>query len=242
MACSTGDQSETVGRVLKKLIRAAFVLKAHTPFGERRIVFAAPKVHGAVQASIQHHLSALQATFATSFDAPLFGCRFQLIANQEFADEILRPVLSHVDTVADTSELFLRAQQLLRACAALPRHAARSPETLPLKRGAIDRAEGKIGEHVRTQMAELAAAASLTPPVVQELLDARYCRTTFRLAHPFLKRLDPAISLSVQTKDQRGYGRYWKEPLRIADRDFLLCNQWFDWQWDAFDRWVRGLR
>jgi hypothetical protein len=42
--------------------------------------------------------------------------RFRVIANAEFSNEILVPVLNQVDAVADTSELFMCAQQLLRLC------------------------------------------------------------------------------------------------------------------------------
>lgn len=38
--------------------------------------------------------------------------RFKFLANADFRDQILRPVVEMKDTVADTSELFLRAMQL----------------------------------------------------------------------------------------------------------------------------------
>jgi hypothetical protein len=61
----------------------------------------------------------------------------------------------------------------------------------PILGSASDSGGDKIGAHVRATMATLTAAGRLPPEVVGDLLDARYCKATFRLSHPFLKRLDP---------------------------------------------------
>jgi hypothetical protein len=99
----------------------------------------------------------------------------------------------------------------------------------------------RIGEHVRANMAALAASGRLTVPVVLRLLDSRYCKSTFNLGLPFLKRVEAGTPLSRQRIDGNGYARYWKQPLRIGEQEFLMCNQWFIWQRDAFDGWLRDL-
>jgi hypothetical protein len=231
-----GGVQETVGRVLKKLIRAAFALEAYVEVGEAEVIFATPRMQRAVEEDLDRHLPALEAALAEGAGTALPSVRFRIIANQDYADQILQPVLDHSESVADTSELFLRARQLMRVCGKGP--AARRP---PDDRGhgsASDSGGDKIGAHVRTTMAALAVAGRLPPEVLGDLLDARYCKATFRLSHPFLKRLDLQRNLGPQRKDENGYGRYWKEPLRIGGRSFLMCSQWFGWQRQAFDRWA----
>jgi hypothetical protein len=98
-----------------------------------------------------------------------------------------------------------------------------------------------IGAHVRATMAELAESGRLTPEIVAELSNARYAKTKFNLGHPFLKPVDPAVDLSSQRRDANCYARYWKQPVRIGDHQFLMCSQWFDWQRIVFDQWVRDL-
>jgi hypothetical protein len=90
-------------------------------------------------------------------------------------------------------------------------------------------------------MAALAASGRLTTSVVGDLLDPRYCKSKFNLGLPFLKPVDKALPLSRQRVDGNGYGRYWKQPLRIGTHDFLMCCQWFVWQRGAFDAWVRDI-
>jgi hypothetical protein len=90
-------------------------------------------------------------------------------------------------------------------------------------------------------MAALARARSSDRRIVGALLDPRYCKAKFNLGLAFLKPVDEKIPLSRQRIDSNGYGRYWQRPLRIGGHEFLMCSQWFGWQRDAFDRWVRDL-
>lgn len=231
-----GSADETVGRVLKKLIRGAFALEAYVDAGEAFVMFATPKVAEPIRRRIEHHLVEIEALLARQAALTMHRLRFRLIANQDFTDEILQPVLARADAVADTSELFLRAYQLLSLCEPTPRkHLAQANcrETA----GDGDR----IGKHVRATMQNLAATNRLSPGVVGKLLDGRYCKATFNLGLPFLKAVDPTVDVSRQRIDSNGYGRYWKHPLKINNHEFLMCSQWFIWQRSAFDRWVREL-
>jgi hypothetical protein len=90
-------------------------------------------------------------------------------------------------------------------------------------------------------MAALAASGRLTARIVGDLLDARYCKARFNLGHPFLKPVEQSVPLSKQRMDGNGSGRYWKRPLKVANHEFLICSQWFVWQRDAFDNWVREI-
>jgi hypothetical protein len=90
-------------------------------------------------------------------------------------------------------------------------------------------------------MAQLAASGRLTARIVGDLLDPRYCKARFNLGYPFLKPVDPSVPLPRQGNDRHGRGRYWKKPLRIGNREFLMCNNWFVWQRGAFDAWVRDI-
>jgi hypothetical protein len=234
-----GNADETVGRVLKKLIRSALAIEAYLDAREASIIFAAPKMAEAVRERIQNHLSDLERCLSEQRGSAMPRVHFRVIANADFANEILAPVLNQVDTVADTSELFMRAQQLMRLADLSPRHG--------LSKVKIDgsdqrQTEGdRIGKHVRATMIQLAATGRLLPRMVGNLLDARYCKTTFNLGLPFLKPVDQTVSLRNQRTDRNGHGRYWKQPLRIGDHEFLMCSQWFAWQRAPFNAWVRGI-
>jgi hypothetical protein len=101
-----GSADETVGRVLKKLIRAALAVEGYLNVAEAIIVFATPKVAESIREPIERHLASLEAALGGPASAGA-SLRFRLIANQDFADEIARPILETGTSVADTSELFL---------------------------------------------------------------------------------------------------------------------------------------
>jgi hypothetical protein len=229
------NADETIGRVVKRMIRAALALDAYLPLGKASVVFATPWMSGTIRQDVQRHLEHLEARLAAQHGPAAPRLRFRVIANADFTDEIVQPVLEHVDAVADTSGLLRQAQQLTR-----PREASASDRAAQTR---IDRPAkmankaDRIGDHVRTTMAALAASGRLTARIVRDLLDPRYCKAKFNLGYPFLK----PVALSRQPMDHNGYGRYWKRPLKIADHEFLMCSQWFMWQRDAFDSWVRDL-
>jgi hypothetical protein len=235
-----GNPDETVGRVLKKLIRSALAIEAYLDVAEASVIFAAPKMAEAVRERIRHLLSVLERCLAEQRSSTMPRLHFRIIANADFANEILAPVLEQVDTVADTSELFMRAQQLMRLADLSPRHGLSKVKIDGSDQQQTEEGD-RIGKHVRATMIRLAATGRLLPRMVGNLLDARYCKTTFNLGLPFLKPVDQTVSLQNQRTDRNGYGRYWKQPLRIGDHEFLMCSQWFAWQRAPFDAWVRGI-
>jgi hypothetical protein len=234
-----GNAEETIGRVLKKLIRAAFALEAYQDVDDASIVFATPKMAEPIRQAIQDHLVKLEACLAAQASLAISRLHFRIVANADFTDEILEPALEQLQT-GDTSELFMRAQQLVRLCESMPRrHRTCATTDNPAP---TTREEGtRIGAHVRESMAQLANSGRLTARIVGDLLDARYCKAKFNLGLPFLKAVDKTLAEHSQRIDRNGYGRYWKQPLRIGDHEFLMCSQWFVWQRGPFDNWVREI-
>ena len=84
------------------------------------IVFATPKMAEPIREAVQRHLATLEMRLAEQRGSAMPRLRFRVIANADFSNEILAPVLEQVDVVADTSELFMRAQQLMRLCNPAP--------------------------------------------------------------------------------------------------------------------------
>jgi hypothetical protein len=234
-----GGAEETIVRLIQRMTRAGFALAAYLAPRQTSVVFATPWLATAVRQEVQRHLSLLEARLAEHRDLAVSRLRFRVIADGDFADEIVQPVLEHVDAVADTSELRDQPQRSTALGSAGDGAAPREGD------GATRPEAGKgsrIGEHVRRTMRELAASGRLTARIIGDLLDPRYCKARFNLGYPFLKPVDRSVPLSRQGNDQHGRGRYWKKPLRVGDREFLMCNNWFVWQRDAFEAWVRDVQ
>jgi hypothetical protein len=230
---------ETVGRILKKMIRTALALDAYFELHHADIVFATPKMHNAVHDALHGCWPELQSVLADCSSLSTSRLNLRIMTNDDFVEQIIKPVLDRMDQVADTSELFLRAQQLVRFCEVTPRR--KTMRSNPASVRAESDGEVKIGEHVRETMVQLANAGKLTPPVLEQLMDPLYCKRTFNLGHPFLKIVDPAKLPHEQRLDERGYARYWSQPVRVGARTFFACSQWVEPQRLAFDRWVGDL-
>jgi hypothetical protein len=232
-----GSAEETIVRLIQRMTRAGFALAAYLAPRQASVVFATPWLAMAIRQEVQRHLALLERRLAERPHA-VSHLRFRVIADGDFADEIVQPVLEHADAVADTSGLVGQPQPPTRPGSggngSGPPGADR-PIKAPVRKG------GRIGEHVRRTMHELAASGRLTPRIVGDLLDARYCKARFNLGYPFLQRVEHGVPLSRQGNDRHGHGRYWKRPLKLGLQEFLMCNDWYDRQRDAFDAWVRDI-
>jgi hypothetical protein len=231
-----GNAEETIARLIQRMLRAGFALAAYLNPRQASVVFATPWLAQAIRQEVQRHLARLETCLAAQRHPAVSGLRFRVIADADFADEIVQPVLEHVDAVAATTGLVGQPGH--------PAGAGKSGNGSARRgsgRPATPRGGGRIGEHVRRTMAELAASGRLTARLVGDLLDPRYCKAKFNLAHPFLKPVDHRIPLSRQGNDHHGRGRYWKKPLKVGGQEFLMCNDWYDRQRDSFDAWVRDV-
>ncbi len=92
--------------VLKKLLRTMMILNAyHTPETKFHIYFTSPKVKPVDQEPLKNAVDALWTKYPE--------IEWNLIINADFTDQIMIPTLKRADTVADTSELFVRSAKLL---------------------------------------------------------------------------------------------------------------------------------
>jgi hypothetical protein len=98
--------------------------------------------------------------------------------------------------------------------------------------------EVKIGLLVRNTLAKLVRQNVLTPEKVRYLLDERYCKTTFDINYPLLKKVEKGVAESTQRKIN-GYDRYWADLIRINHESYFVCNDWYERNRTKFVKWVR---
>lgn len=104
-----GDKVTTAKRVYKKLVRSALIAKRYFPEHASSIYFVSPFTNANVCSELEGVKGKLQEISAN--DEKI---NFELILTRaEFKSELLEPLLSLGNGVADTSELFLRSWQLI---------------------------------------------------------------------------------------------------------------------------------
>ena len=212
-------------RVLKKLLRAMLILNGyHPPETKLYIYFLAPKVTPGVQEPLEAVFTGLRAEYP--------AVEWNLITNDDFYRQIVWPTLEKADTVADTSELFVRSAKLLHlagtATNAAPAHAreSRGDDGRSGHRAAATApsspARGKVQPLVRRLMKTLLEdyATLLDDTDIRNLLDRDHCKVNLGLQignHALLRRVEGGRKIS-------GRDRYWKHEYA---GEFYVCSQWW---------------
>ena len=214
-------------RVLKKLLRAMLILNGyHPPETKLYIYFLAPKVNPGVQEPLEAVFTGLRAEYP--------AVEWNLITNDDFYRQIVWPTLEKAATVADTSELFVRASKLLHLAEAVtdavPAHTRESRRVAgdagrsrhrAAATASISPARGRVQPLVRRLMKTLLEdyPTLLDDTDIRNLLNRDYCKTILRLKignHALLRKVEDGTRIN-------GYERYWKDV--YADR-FYVCSQW----------------
>lgn len=205
-----GSVTETVNRVLKKMLRTLLILRAyHPPQTPLYIYFLSPKVNPAVQRPLEEKFAALRQEY------PHIG--WSLLTNADFAESVVKPTLENASNVADSSELFVRSVKLLETTGyrLIPPWTAPNGPTPP--NGPPTR---KIQPLVEDLMRTLLVArpALLSDAEKRDLQDNVHCNSRIGLQignFGLIRRIEEGRIIN-------GHGRYW------ADRygDFYVCSQW----------------
>ena len=210
-----GSVAETVNRVLKKMLRTLFILRAcHPPQTPLHIYFLSPKVNPAVQRPLEEKFAALRKAYP--------DVDWRLLTNDDFVNRIVKPTLENASDVADSSELFLRSVKLLETAGyrLIPPDTTNGP---PPPNGPPTR---KIQPLVEDLMRTLLVVrpALLSDAEKSNLTDNAYCKSRIglRIGFPLIRR----IELGRQGND--GRDRYYARPYG----GFYVCSEW----WKTYHR------
>lgn len=122
-----GTKFETKARIIKKLFRAALTIQRHFSGIPAQILFLSPKVSPATEACVKEAGQILQTFFSSRCN----HFKFETIINAQFKSSVLDEIVKIQYAVDDTSELFLRAMQLVALfgkSSHLPSSKVNSPE------------------------------------------------------------------------------------------------------------------
>ncbi|MDQ0059471.1 hypothetical protein [Paenibacillus harenae] len=218
-----GCKEETIARVMKKMIRSAMILHGFFNMTNGEIIFASPKVYGIINNPLQEYLQELQQ---------LLQClglnfHFSFVCNDDFRDEIYNVVTALSNTVADTSELFMRAIQMSNLFADNS-----TAKTVKERKQRIDRVgiageaglgAMKIGILVKSTFIRLVGDGLIDSNEVERLQLMDYSKRTFNINYPILKEYDATLSMSDQ-RNVNGYPRYYTDIYTIQEKRYLLCT------------------
>jgi hypothetical protein len=223
-----GDRQTTIAKVAMKCLRTAFCIRGYFNTDKAEIIFASPKIHNAVRDDLAPCMDEINRFFL-SYE---LGFKARVIANEEFNELILKPILAASEGVADTAELFLRSYQLLQMFgdrASIPRKAPTrksiSPTTIrtsmptivpPSDEGVLT--EIKIGKIANSVLRRILESGTISDEEIKQMQDPDYSHQTFHINFPLL----------VDGDTEYNAIRYYAKPLMIHNRHYYLCSQWFE--------------
>ncbi len=216
-----GGRAETTSSVIKKCLRTAMCLLGYFDVKSGTIIFASPKINN----SVLNDINATLEHMDTIFKNLQLDFKIRIIANDDFSKKILQPVLSTLDDVADTSELFMRSLQMYNLFSAKqssskPNKSSAPKELAPIDYEGLDGVEEmKIGTIVRTILSKKLQSNTIPKEEIERMQDKDYCIETFHIRYPLL--------LKTNQNDTRPE-RYYATPIKIYEDRYFLCSEWYE--------------
>jgi hypothetical protein len=215
-----GDRQETVMRVIKKFMRTALCIVGYFGITDGEIIFASPKIHAAVLNDLELSIEDLNRLFQENEP----GFKARLIANDDFNDVVLTPILIASEGVSDTSELFMRGYQLIKL---FGNDRPQRKQTIRPATSTSDKSnivssdilsELKIGKIVQTLLRKALEDGKADDTEIYFLQKADHSKDIFHINYPLL----------VQAGKEYDPARYYKDLLTIRGQQYLLCNDWYE--------------
>ena len=215
-----GSKVETVERVTKKIIRAAMCLIGHFNVFGGDVIFASPKINNSVMEILNPCINDLNELLCGNG----YDFKARIIANDDFNELVLAPILVASDDVSDTSELFMRSYQLLKMFGG--DHPVRNrttriksnTENLGESISSDSLSELKIGKIAQTLLREILELGKSDDNEIQLMQTKEYSKKVFNLNFPLL----------LKTNSNKKQERYYSNPLMINGIRYYLCSEWYE--------------
>ena len=219
-----GTREDTVMKVISKSLRTAMCLYGYMNTKSAEIAFASPKINPAILSDLEPCIEDVNVLLA----ARSYDFTVRVIANDEFNESVLQPILLMSNGVADTSELFLRSYQMYTMFADSSTSTPKLSHAPAAKRS-INKVEAdyeddgiykelKIGAIARTVLRKMLLSGRASEDEISFMQTAEYSKQFFGLQYPLLLRTDASETEL----------HYYKDPLMINGERYRMCCEWFE--------------
>ncbi|MGI6746614.1 MAG: hypothetical protein ACOX45_10940 [Acutalibacteraceae bacterium] len=208
-----GSRETTVMKVISKSLRTAMCLYGFMDSKDAEIVFASPKINPSILGDLAPCIDDINNILKQhGFD---FDVR--VIANDDFNESVLKPILLVSDGVADTSELFLRGYQMYKMFSNTSTLPQKTQQRIS-KQETGDVSELKIGKLAQIVLRRMLEDGAASEDEINLMQTAEYSKQIFDIQFPLL----------VKANGEFDPVRYYAKPLTIRGVPYYLCSQWFE--------------
>lgn len=215
-------KNETIAKIVSKCVRIAMCFNAYFGIDSGTVIFASPKIGVSLLKDAQAAIDDLQILM----DGLGYNYKFSIIANDDFKNLIIDPVIMASNSVDDTAELFLRSYQLLElfySLKAAPLVSAGKGKSTkkaaaPTSSAASSYSAYRVGQLANVVLRNMLESGRATKAEIQDMLTLAYSKNTFGLQYALL----------VKEGTNYDSARYYVKPLEIYKENYYLCSQWFE--------------
>lgn len=215
-----GGREATIKKIIAKSLRTAMCIYGYFDAKEGEIIFASPKINRSILEGVIPCLDDMQ----NIMDDLGFHFVFRIIANEDFHDKVLAPILKASNGVADTNELFIRGYQMTqmfsRKISVKISSGEKTDDTYSgvkaNEESSDTYSEMKIGKVVQLVMRPILESGHISEDEIMQLQDKKYCNEVLNLNYPLLVKADSEYDKV----------RYYKDPVHIRGNKYALCSQW----------------
>ena len=223
-----GDRVSTIQKIIRKYLRTAMCIYGYLDTRDAEIIFASPKINRSVLEGVLPCIEDMQ----NIMDNLRFHFRFRILANKDFRDKVLFPILKVSNGVADTNELFIRSYQMVQMFDGYRDVQAISENVTSSIDDSYD--ELKIGKVAQLVLRPILESGRVSDEEIQKLQDKEYSKKAFNLNFPLLVREDGEYERV----------RYYRNPITIGGAKYMLCSQWAENQGNNdrpyLMKWIKG--
>ena len=211
-----GDRPTTVMKIINKCLRTAMCIYGYLDTKEAEIIFASPKIGKGILEDASPCICDAQ----TIMQQLGYKFSFRIIANAEFQELVLKPVLLVSKGIKDTNELFMRSYQMVQM------FDLESSKTTNDYNN--EYSELKIGKIAQVVLREILQNGKVDRNEILNLQDKAYSKKTFNINFPLL------------VKQEKKYEkiRYYAEPVIIKKENYALCSQWVEKDRTLLLKWI----
>jgi len=218
------EKNKNSKKVIQKFLRTAICIWGYFNMTNGELIFASPKINNSIMTDLEPALADTNALFRDQ------GLNFtaRIIANDDFKELVLQPVLDAGEVVSDTSELFMRAYKLLKMFDPEKRIKKATPQNLDTLNDISygTQPERKMGEIAQTTLRDILESGIVAGEEINNLLTKEYSKRTFDLKYPLL---------AIERDPQRHYAK----PLEINGKRYFPCNDWYENNRPYLLKWLK---
>ena len=218
---SYGSRQETVMKIIAKSLRTAMCLYGFFDTKSAEIVFASPKINPAI---LNDAIPCIADTNELLKNLG-YDFKFRIIANEDFNNMVLQPILLLSGGIADTSELFLRSYQMFKMFSNEP---VSKSDRKPASSGSSSTDEVKVGALANVVLRRLLESGSASPEEIESYQSIEQSKAVFNLNFPLLVPIDGEFQ----------HDRYYTDDLTIYGKKYRMTSQWYEAQKKPLQAWI----